>query len=450
MHVTRMSHAGRAMLSVVLAFGMLPYNAVGQQEVSRRTQAELVQQMQKFEKEGQLARTLAIGEELIRAYPDRYNFLWYLATINARLGNRSRSLELYDAALSKAPSDKVAAIQADLKARYGIVKGASPTLPQTARNPNDTPSAFVSGQRAALPTAPTATVLSTCDAAIAAHRASVRSASDDGLFVRVVTSCQSRPHDIAAESALAYGGESAPRMQRHFQAALAGDTGRYAGAPENSSDSSIGGTLLGLVGSVALGRYAVRAGADPAVVTNTIMNTVVAPPKEGQRPFDVRSPLDGVARDDPASPDPSGSLPGPTTMSPTGACPANLRHIAPKLPMYQDPLLQQVRQSVLNEDIAAVMTKIRGAGMTPSQGASRMLSDAKAFEEQAVRAEECVRAVTTTPEPILQSLRQGTFPMGTRGTIQENCAKSYVNAYYGAVGSRELAVVVACHASLAR
>lgn len=132
----------------------------------------------------------------------------------------------------------------------------------------------------------------------------------------------------------------------------------------------------------------------------------------------------------------------------SGACPANLQHIAPKLPVYEDQLLKNVRQSVLNEDIAAVMSKIRAAGLTPSQGASRMLADAKEFEELAVKAEECVRAVTTTPEPVLQSLRQGTYQMGTRGTIQDNCAKSYVNAYYGAVGSRELAVVVACHAAV--
>lgn len=146
------------------------------------------------------------------------------------------------------------------------------------------------------------------------------------------------------------------------------------------------------------------------------------------------------------------SLPGPFRVRrfllPAGGCvPDNALIPRRRLPRYNDSGLEQLRESIIQWNIADSLAKARAAGATPAQAAASALDLAQQTQTQLSRAEECIRQLSTDPGHTLTALQDGTFQFSGAPNALEACAKTYVSDYYMTVGTKEAAIVAACLAS---
>lgn len=143
----------------------------------------------------------------------------------------------------------------------------------------------------------------------------------------------------------------------------------------------------------------------------------------------------------------SGSVDGIGRAYSGTGCPTNLSHLDSKLPKYNSPTLQQIRQTVLTEDIRAAYQKALRMGHTPAQAASLSLQQAREYERSREESKVCIKQASTSPAAIIAQLENGTYnmSMGARGIVQA-CAENYVLMYYGAVANKEIAAAFACMA----
>jgi hypothetical protein len=126
-------------------------------------------------------------------------------------------------------------------------------------------------------------------------------------------------------------------------------------------------------------------------------------------------------------------------------CPATLAYLADRLPQYNNPSLEQMRNSVLEQNIVQAMERARAQGATPAQAAAAALDLAEKVKSQVPVAEQCVRQLSTDPERTMTELRNGTFKFyNSSDNAMEACAAQYVLQYYMLVAAKETAIVAAC------
>jgi hypothetical protein len=125
-------------------------------------------------------------------------------------------------------------------------------------------------------------------------------------------------------------------------------------------------------------------------------------------------------------------------------CPANLQHVASKIPKYTDPQLAQAREALLSEDFDAAFARGRSKGMSPAQMAAAALNDARQAEEQREQTAQCIAQLAVDPISVRRQVEAGTFIGGTNALSA--CASQYALAYMLSVAMREGALAMACRA----
>jgi hypothetical protein len=127
-----------------------------------------------------------------------------------------------------------------------------------------------------------------------------------------------------------------------------------------------------------------------------------------------------------------------------GDCPKSLRHVAAKLPRYNDAELDAVRDMVLDMDLMDAFRQGRAMGYSSSKVASLSLQQAREAEEYHRSARQCLEGFHTNPQEAARSLENGTYPFGTGYSNSSACAKSVVLSHYQKVANQEAAVAMAC------
>ena len=141
--------------------------------------------------------------------------------------------------------------------------------------------------------------------------------------------------------------------------------------------------------------------------------------------------------------DTSGVAANSTDAASTASCPTNLRYLSTRLPQYNDAMLSQALNSVLETDLRQSMATARSMGYTPQSAAAATLQQARQAEQAMPTAAACIRQAANNPDQIMSQLQRGTYTFSS-GSISDDCAKAYVLAYYQLVANREAAIGLAC------
>lgn len=130
-------------------------------------------------------------------------------------------------------------------------------------------------------------------------------------------------------------------------------------------------------------------------------------------------------------------------------CQSTLAYLAPKLRNYRDPMLQQMRTAILNNNISEVMANMRNQGLSPAAASEILIKQAATNDEAMQQAEEC--AVQSHYDPdgqrVREQLRNDTLSLDLScdsGTFSK-CACSYILQSWLKLANRETALQIACH-----
>jgi hypothetical protein len=126
-----------------------------------------------------------------------------------------------------------------------------------------------------------------------------------------------------------------------------------------------------------------------------------------------------------------------------GSCPTNLRHLAGKMPRFNNSTLESVRAQVLDTDMLKAFQDGRSMGYSPSQIASSSVQQAAAARDSRESAKQCFRGFSVNPG-LLSQVDSGTYRFNNDGSANESCITQYVLAYYQDVASQGAAVALAC------
>lgn len=132
----------------------------------------------------------------------------------------------------------------------------------------------------------------------------------------------------------------------------------------------------------------------------------------------------------------------------TGNCHTSLAYLDQRLPHFNVPMLQAVRQEIIRTDIRDTIRKAKEQGYTAESAVDASNAAARSMEDQVRTGSQCAAAVDamgTTDEAFLQNIKRGELAsIASCEGIRAGCLCAGLAARMGALASRAVAANMQC------
>ncbi|TPQ26890.1 hypothetical protein [Methylomonas koyamae] len=135
--------------------------------------------------------------------------------------------------------------------------------------------------------------------------------------------------------------------------------------------------------------------------------------------------------------------------STAGSCPSNLRHLAGKIPNYSSALLGNVRQAMLDLNVAAEVARAKAQGVSRQQFVSSLQTTASSMANDALNSANIASDFSTSLSAgtVMQKARNGQYPANLQcdGAISavDSAICNTINLLIGEMGNLEVAKLAA-------
>lgn len=125
------------------------------------------------------------------------------------------------------------------------------------------------------------------------------------------------------------------------------------------------------------------------------------------------------------------------------SCPANFSHLAAQMPRFRDAKLSDIRQSILDTDMADIVAKSKQQGQSKSQTINMALRQAQEFDSSARQNAKAASGVSSylTPQAILAAADSGSLSLSLscESSMVEAAECAVIQQVWGAMANREIA-----------
>lgn len=126
-------------------------------------------------------------------------------------------------------------------------------------------------------------------------------------------------------------------------------------------------------------------------------------------------------------------------------CPVNFNHLSANMPAFSDPMLSDIRQSILATSMAQIVSGAKQQGMSQQQTIGMAMRQADEFENTARQNAAAAAEVSTylTPRAIVIGVNRGSLslslPCSGSPSMVEAAECAVIQQVWGAMANREIA-----------
>jgi hypothetical protein len=127
------------------------------------------------------------------------------------------------------------------------------------------------------------------------------------------------------------------------------------------------------------------------------------------------------------------------------ACPSNFNHLSANMPPFSDPMLSNIRQSILDTSMLQIVVSAKQQGMSKDQVISMAMRQADEFENAAKQNAQAGSDASTylTPKAIVVGVNNRRLPLslecGGASSMVEAAECAVIQQVWGAMANREIA-----------
>lgn len=127
------------------------------------------------------------------------------------------------------------------------------------------------------------------------------------------------------------------------------------------------------------------------------------------------------------------------------ACPASFNHLSTNMPPFSDPMLSNIRKSILDTSMPQIVSGAKQQGMPKGQVISMAMRQADEFENTARQNASAAVGVSTylSPREIVTGVNRGRLPLSLpcsdSPSMVESAECAVIQQVWGAMANREIA-----------